>query len=420
MTAETGRRAGLSPRSGIAVGAAAVAGGASGYLVLLVAAKTLSTERNAAFLVFWALLFWVFGAVNGVQNESTRAVGAAAADGGAGRGVRVVPASIALGAVIALLVAATSPLWGARVLGDDWPGLVAVVAVSALAFTGHSALTGALAGRGDWSAYAATVTGEAVVRLALVGVVAAVGAGVLGLEVAAGAGAAAWVVLAVVARRVRAGLGARADVPLPQLLRHVRATLLASVASSALLVGFPVLLSATATATEVAAAAPFFLAISLTRAPLIFPLIAYQGVAITHFLARRDQGLRALWPGARLLLGLGVVGTAAAWAVGPWLMRTLVGPEYDVPGGLLAALTAAAAVLALLTLTGAATLALGAHRAFAAGWTTAALVSVTLLLLPLPLETRGVLSLAAGPLVGVVVQLLAVARSSRGATSVEG
>jgi len=411
----------MSPRSATAVSLASVVGGASSYLVLFVAAHTLDRAANAEFLAFWSLLFWVFGVLAGVQNESTRAVSArrqaaltGPADAPDGRGSRVLPAALLVGGALALLLVATSPLWGERVLGDGWVRLVAVVAFAGLAYSGHSAVTGSLAGLGTWSPYAATVAAEPAVRLALVLAVAAVGVSTLGIETASGVAAATWLLLVLLSPRVRAGAAARADVDRSTFLRHVSHTLVAGTASAALVVGFTVLLRVSSPPAEYAMAAPFILGINVTRAPLLIPLTAFQGVAITHFLAHRDRGVvRALWPSLRLVVGGGAAAALLAWLLGPWAMELLFGDGYRVPGGQLALLTAAAAGLATLTLTGAAVLALGRHRAFATGWVLAAATSVLLLLVPLPLEARSILSLGVGPLVGIAAHAVAL----RGAPS---
>ena len=82
-------------------------------------------------------------------------------------------------------------------------------------------------------------------------------------------------------------------------------------------------------------------------------------------------------------------------------------------GALLAWLTAAAVAIALLTLTGAATVAAALHRAYSLGWVSATVASALLLLLPLSLETRTVIALLCGPLVGIAVHLGALARMPR-------
>jgi len=422
----------ISAGGATGVGLASLVGGATSYLVFLVAARVLDQESNALFLVFWSLLFWSFGTIGGLQNEVTRAVRSATATstatsptidatgttGPTGRlparsGAAVVPVSLALGGGAALVAAISSPLWGERLLGAPWPWLVLVLGVSLVTFAGHSAMCGALAGRGAWSAYSTLVAAEATTRLALVLLAAAAGGVLLGLEAAAGLAAATWVLLVAVDRRSRAAFGARADVPAGVFVGHVGHAVLASSASAALVVGFTVLLKITSTHEAVVAATPFILAISLTRAPLLIPLSAYQGVAITYFLEHRTEGLRSLARVGGYILGGGLLAALAAAAVGPWLMRTLFGPGYGVTGAWLGALTLVGSLLALLTLTGAAVLALGEHRRYSAGWVAATLVALALLLTPLSLELRTILSLGAGPLVGIAVHAAALRRPAR-------
>ncbi|NMR20880.1 hypothetical protein [Cellulomonas fimi] len=435
----------ITPRGATGVGLASLVAAASGYLVLLIAARTLDPARNAEFLVFWALLFGLFGVLGGLQNEVTRAVRVArhapaapagdpatgisgAPDAGppiasappADTGVRVLPAALTIGGALALVVAATSPLWAGRLLGTEPWTLAVVLCVAVVAFAGHSGLAGALGGAGRWTTYARLVGAEAGLRLLLVGGVALAGAavgldalGVVGLETASAAAAAAWLLVLIASRQARANLGARADARRSVFARRAGQAMVGAASSAALVVGFPVLLRVTTSDAVYAAAAPLLLAVSMTRAPLLIPLTAYTGVAITHFLAHREQGVRPLVRLAGAVVGVGVLGAGAAGLVGPWLMVVLFGPAYDVAPWVLAALTLAAAVLALLTLTGAAVLSLGQHQAYAWGWVVATVVSFAVLLMPASIELRTALSLAVGPLVGVAVHAAVIDRARR-------
>ena len=136
------------------------------------------------------------------------------------------------------------------------------------------------------------------------------------------------------------------------------------------------------------------LAVTLTRAPLLVPLTAMQGNLIAHFVDERSHRLRALVAPAAIIGGIGAVGVLAAGVVGPWLLRVAFGPQYHASSALLAWLTAAAVAIAMLTLTGAATVAAALHRAYSLGWVGATVASGLLLLLPLPLETRTVVGSA--------------------------
>jgi O-antigen/teichoic acid export membrane protein len=176
--------------------------------------------------------------------------------------------------------------------------------------------------------------------------------------------------------------------------------------------GFPVLLKVTSNQLG-AQGGVVILAVTLTRAPLLVSLTAMQGNLIAHFVDERTDRLRALIAPAAFVGGIGAVGVLAAGAVGPWLLRFAFGPQYDAGCALLAWLTAAALSIAMLTLTGAAAVAAALHRAYSLGWVGATAASGLLLLLPLPLQTRTVVALLCGPLVGIAVHLVALARAGR-------
>lgn len=396
------------------VGLASIVAAASGYVVIVLAARVLDPAQNADFLAFWGLLFFCFGTLGGLQSEVTRSVHVARTLD-AHRGPRVLPLALLTGAGLAAVVALTSPLWARQVLGaDPWPA-VAVVVGGVLAFAGHSAVAGALAGQGRWTTYAQVVAGEAVTRL-LLAVVAALVVTADGLpfalRVATGAAAATWLVLSA-APGVRQAWRQEADAARGPFAVAAGHAMLGAASSAALVVGFPVLLALTTPADVYATAAPVVLAVQLTRAPLLIPLNAYQGMAITYVLGQRDRGVRPLLRVAGVVGAAGAVAAVAAALLGPWLMAVLLGPGYRVDGLVLGGLTLTAALLALLTLTGAATLALGGHRAFALGWFLASATSALALLVPGPLEARVVLSLALGPLVGLAVHVAHVGRTLR-------
>jgi O-antigen/teichoic acid export membrane protein len=144
-----------------------------------------------------------------------------------------------------------------------------------------------------------------------------------------------------------------------------------------------------------------------------------QGNLIGHFVDARGEvdargvRMRRLLAPAGIIGGIGAIGVLAASLVGPWLLRVAFGQQYQASGALLAWLTAAAVAIAMLTLTGAATVAVALHRAYSLGWVGATLASGLLLLLPLSLPTRTVIALLCGPLVGIGVHLVALSRAGQ-------
>lgn len=397
----------------VAVGSAVAA--ISSTLVVMAAPRLSQTVAdNTIFLTFWSALFAGLGVLTGISVETTRAVSAASHASVATSGPRVGVAGTSTGLAFAALLALGAPWWGPAVFGEHAVVLALLIALGCAGCAVHASVTGALAGAGRWQLYARLVGGESTVRLVLV-----VGAGLAGASVVGrGAGAAFAALTALgfllASRTARSAVQVRADAPTRQYLGRLLAAAVASGASAVLVIGFPTLLAATTEASAYALAAPLLLALTLTRAPLMIPLNAFQGVAVTHFVQHRDRGLQALLPIARVVVPVGLVGAAAAWLIGPALMELIAGdPAYRVAGPVLALLTLAATGLAMLTLTGAVCQALTRHGAFVAGWLTAVATAVVLLLLPGSLESRAAVALLVGPVAGMVVHLVALRRAGR-------
>ena len=397
------------------VGLASLFTAAVSYVVLVIAARTLTSSDNAVFLTYWAVLFGAYGVVSGLNPESARAAFAGAMTVRA-RSPRLVAAASGFGLVISGVLGLSGLFWGARVLDADHAWLVGVVAVSCWAFCGQLGVSGVVASRRHWNAMLSITVADGAVRLAAVVVAYYAFRSLSGIAVAGAVSSCAWVAL-LYRKDVRAALRARGDVPWGLQWRRFAHACAASASSAALAVGFPVLVRLTSTHSEYRGAAGLLLAITLTRAPLMVPLTSYQSVALTHFLRHRDTGARALFPIAGAVLGVTVVGALVAAVVGPPLFELLLGGEYEASGGLLSALTVAAGLLALLTLTGACCLALERHRGFSAGWVVGTCAAVVVLLLPLDLEARTVLSLITAPVCGVAVHAWTMASHARAATA---
>lgn len=399
------------------VGAATVVSALCGYAVLYLAARDLEPAGFSVFAVFWGAFGLFAGAANGLLQESTREVRDAQRVETA-HGPHTNPMRLAAGVAVvaALAIAGTSPLWAAHVFADL--RLLSVVLLSAglAGFCLHATLLGVLAGVDRWTGYGTLIVGDAAMRVIVATVTFVLGWGLGGFLWATVAGSFAWLALLLASAPTRAAASLLTPGTAATFLRGAGHSIAAAGASAVLIMGFPVLLKATS-AELGATGGVVILAVTLTRAPLLVPLTAMQGNLIAHFVDARDPQrpgrstmLRALVGPAVLTVALGCVAVLIAGLAGPWLLRTAFGPEYVAGGALLAWLTTAAIVIALLTLTGAATVAAAQQRAYAAGWISATLASALLLLLPLDLEMRTVIALTCGPLVGIVVHLTALSR----------
>lgn len=400
----------IGASSAVGVGSASLISALVGYVVLLLSARFLDQESNTVFLTFWSFLFLLFGILSGIQTETTRAANHNGIAAPNMRNPRVGYVALTIGLGTAAILALSSRWWGSIIFGG-YSVLVAVVCIAAAVYSGHVVLMGSLAGQQRWGTYSKLILSESVFRLAGVGVVILVGASVVGLAWGAASGAAAWLFFVLLSRSSRQSFTRRADISLGAYYRTVGYACLAGAANAALVVGFPILLRISTADAEYRTSAALLMALSLTRAPLLIPLNAYQGVAITHFVSRRTRGMMAIAPILGVVLGVSVLGAILAWLVGPFLMTLLLGPSYGMSGLVLAALTFDAGLLGLLTITGSLAIASGRHRAFSAGWVTATVVSFGLLWLPMDIEAKTVLSLTVGPLTGVLLHSFFIARS---------
>ena len=398
-------------RGGVAyVGLAAGLSAAVGYAVTVLAARLLgSVAETTRLLTFVSLVMVWYGVLAGVSLETTRAHASVARTGASG-GTRTwrVAAALMAGCLLAVVLAA--PLWR-RLLDAPSDALLALLAGGVAAYVGHACLVGAVSGRRRWRLAAGVVAVEAATRALVLVAVCVVGVTVPGLALVTVAGAAGWVLVLVASPTARAALAGRFDHgPLP-VTGRVLSAMGAQAAGAALVVGFPALLSATTSRHEYLTAAPLILAVTLTRAPLLVPLNAFQGMLVSTLTHRSG---RLAVPALTLPAGLGALAVLllGAWTVGPVLMVAVLGPSYDVSGAVLAALVVAAVLLAALSVSGAVCQTRDRPGAYLAGWLVALAGTVAVLLAPGGLTGRAVLALLVGPAAGVLVHVVAARRTA--------
>ncbi len=390
------------------VGVATAVTALCGYLVLYLAARDVDPSGFSVFGVFWGAFGLVTGAANGLLQEATREV-RSARYAVVSPGPQTHPLRVAgvIGLVAGLVIAGSSPLWAPHVFAEARLLSVVLLSVGLAGFCLHATLLGMLAGAGRWTQYGSLMVTDAGMRVAVAATTSALTWGLVGYLWATVCGAVAWLVLLVLSPSTRAAARLVAYGDIATFLRGAAHAIAAAGASAILVMGFPVLLKATS-GNLGATGGVVILAVTLTRAPLLVPLTAMQGNLIAHFVDQRADRFRALVGPSAVVLAVGVAGAVAAGLAGPWLLRMGFGADYEADGALLAWLTAAAVSIALLTLTGAAAVAAALHRAYSLGWIGATVASTLLLLLPLELETRTVVALLCGPVVGIVVHLAAL------------
>lgn len=437
-TAETQPSGTVNRYQSLALLGSSVLAAASTLVVTMIAQRALTGSELTEFLLFWSALFTVTGIITGLQPEITRAVGTArthaAADGVASahpasdgtpapQGARVVTVAAALGAVAGALVLVSSPLWAGQQIPHSAAVGVTVMAVGVFLYALQATISGVAAGEDRWYLFATVGGLESAGRLLLMLAVALLIPSLAGLEVATVVPMGLWLILALVTFSGRRLWVARADVPAGRLTVNILWSFLSSAAAAMLMMGFPNVLKASGAAeSEPVVLGTLILAISITRSPIMIPLQAFQGVAVSAFLKQRHRPVAAFIKPAAAVVAVGAVGALAAYLVGPLLFRLIYPPaagtesayEAAASGLSLGALVFASALLALMTLSGNMALAVNQHRIYLAGWVVAAVVTLGLaFLLPAPLVPRAAVALAVGPVCGFVVHMVGVSMASR-------
>ncbi|WP_298595272.1 hypothetical protein [uncultured Rothia sp.] len=398
----------------------------STLVVTMIAQRALTGSELTEFLLFWAALFTVTGIITGIQPEITRAVGTArtqTVEGSAPQGARVVTVTAALGAIAGALVLVSSPLWAGQQIPHSAAVGVTVMAVGVFLYALQATMSGVTAGEDRWYLFAAVGGLESAGRLILMLAAALMIPSLAGLEVATVVPMGLWLILALVIVSGRRLWVARADVPAGRLTVNILWSFLSSAAAAVLMMGFPNVLKASGAAeSEPVVLGTLILAISITRSPIMIPLQAFQGVAVSAFLKQRHRPVAAFVKPAAAVVAVGAVGALAAYLVGPLLFRLIYPPaagaesayEAAASGFPLGALVFASALLALMTLSGNMALAVNQHRIYLAGWVVAAAVTLSLaFLVPAPLVPRAIVALAVGPVCGFVVHMVGVSLASR-------
>ena len=386
---------------------ATVFAAASGFVVMWIASWALDAESGYNyFLAFWGLFFAATGLIDGITQETTRAVAASRETKARGT-ANPWKLGGAIGAVLAGAALAAGAVGMARLVPSNPGAATGLLAFGLLSYAFQAVLSGILSGSGLWGRYAALVAMDSGIRLVLAVVVWAFGGGLVEFLVITVIGALSWILILALSP-----VHVTLDVDRATFVRRVASAMIASGASAALITGFPTAASAAfPAATSGAAVAAINNAVMLTRAPVLVPLQRFQSALVVRFVRQRGRVYQALAAPVAAILGVGLAGFAAAWAVGPWILRVAYKPELFVDGLTLGLLTFASAFMGMLMITGVAVLALERHGFYVAGWLAATATAFAVLFLaPWGVTATVVAALFAGPVVGTLVHLAGLTR----------
>lgn len=383
---------------------ATVIAGGIGYAIQFFV-PVFAADSYLTFATMWSATYLVVTCLSGVQQEITRA--ARADDSGSGFrtwAVFTVLAAIVATAVVAIIMAS---IGGLLFAGDAAP-IAGAIAFAAFGYCLVAALSGAVYGLKAWPAVAGMTIADSVIRALTITLALAAGAStvMLGWATAIPFLLAAIIIWLWVGRRVRTRLGL--DVSLGALARNSAVTVLASLSTGALISGLPLILKAFAADAGPELLASLILVITLTRAPLVVPLVALQGYLIVTFRDRHGDVAKAILKWIGLVMAAVVVLAGIAALLGPLIMDWLFSSFVRLTPVDFGLIVLSAGLTGLLCVTGPAVLSAGRHAWYTAGWAASALITVLVLLLPIDPHARILLALLSGPVVGAVVHLVAI------------
>ena len=382
-----------------------VIAGLAGYAITWFVYRRVGASQYALFMVFWSSLYLVVGALSGVQQEITRATRPRRTDflRGASRSRNF---GFAAALLAFILIAGSSPLWMGSVFRGTTPLLAVPLAFGATAYVLVATLSGALYGIERWKALAWIVAIDGVLRLVSLVAISLVTTDLLAL---------AWSVVLpfavtpmIVWPFIRGGVVGKVqtDVGYRKLTWNVSRTILAAASTAFLVSGFPLLLRVTSSNAPAAAIGVLILAITLTRAPLIVTVMALQSYLVVRFRDFTGNFQSFFLRIEALVLGGGILLALSGCAVGPTVFEILFGHRTKVDGLVIGILILSSALVAALSVSSSAVLAKSQHVVYSIGWLVAAVTTVVLLLLPLGLVPRVLVTLIGGPLAGLVVHAL--------------
>jgi O-antigen/teichoic acid export membrane protein len=409
------------PEGTLAVGAGLIVSGIAAYGFLAISARALGPSRYAPLGVLWALMFVAGpGFFLPLEQEVGRALAERRARG-LGSGPLIRRACLAGGAVAAILVVVTAAT-GNLLLDELFDGKLLLLAGFMFGLTGYFTehlLRGTLSGNGRFATNGVVIGAESALRLAACVALAVVGvntAGPYGLVL----GLAPFAATAIGIRRERHRLVTPGpDAPWAELTAALGYLLAASVLAQLLVNSGVLAVQLLASGDESEVAGRFLNGLIIARVPL-FMFQAVQASLLpalaAHAGAGRHDDFRA---GLKRLLvvvvGIGVLATIVAWAIGHQVVDILFGAGFELSRTDLAYLAGASAAYMLALALAQALIALSAYARVVAGWASGIIAFVVVTATQSGLLTRVERGFLAGASTAAVVMgVLLATRMAKG------
>jgi O-antigen/teichoic acid export membrane protein len=404
------------PEGTLAVGAGLIVSGITSYGFLAISARALGPERYAPLGVLWALTYVVCpGVFLPLEQEVGRALSSRRAKG-LGGGPLIRRAALAGGvaaAVLIALTAATGPL-SVPHLFDDKVLLLVALMVALAGYYVEFLVRGILSGNGRFGPYGVILGAEAFLRMVACAALAIIGVDTVG-PYGVLVGLSPVIATLIGAGRQRNLVTPGPDAPWSELSTALGFLLAGSVMAQLLVNAgvFAVQILADADQKGPGGVAGRFLnGLIIARIPLfmfqavqaaLLPKLAHLAGAGRH--ADFRTGLKRL---LAVVVAIGVLATATAFAIGPFVVTTLFGEEFRLSHTDLGYLAAASAVYMLALALAQALIALANYSRVVLGWGSGLIVFTIVTALGSDLLLRVERGFLAGSIASAIVMAIAV------------
>jgi O-antigen/teichoic acid export membrane protein len=391
------------------VGAGLIVASITSYVFVIVSLNSLEGNAKAAFSAFWAVIFVAGpGFFLPLEQEVGRALAHRRAQGLGGG--PLVHKAARLGAIITAVMVvaaiASTSLLNQRMYHGDLL-FVAALSIGLVGFYAMHLTRGVLAGEGRFRPYGELIGVEGALRL-----LGAILLAVIGVHRAGGyalvLAIAPFFAVGIALRRQRGLLRPGPDAPYSEISASLGWLLLGSVLTQLLAYSPLLAINLLSGPSEKAVAAAFASAFFVSRVPVL-AFQAVQGTLLPKLAGlagsgRHDDFRRGLTRLLGVVVAIALVGTVAAFTLGPWVGQILF-KDFSLSAGGLALLAAGSGAFIVALTLAQALMALGSHRLMVAAWAVGLTTCIATMAAIPGLELR----VEVGFLVGALVAALAMA-----------
>lgn len=405
------KNTGKGSGSTLVVGATLVAG-VGGYAIVTLMARSLG-ESYGQFAVFWALLYLSIGTFSGIQQEVSRGTPKNPPATLNPHNVKLYSLAIQLALGVALLMCIVMFFLAPLFFSSQQVSFSAAVVSGATLSVFVGVLAGGLYGTHSWRPLALLIVSDVLFRLILLGIISTFTQDVAVLAWVCSIPFVLVLLCVIPLSKGTVNTSSALDVNIGQSYRNIGRTVGASFGAAVLVSGFPALLALSEGVNSHRSLGAVIFALTLTRAPLVVGILALQSFLIVKF---RDLtlGLGSLVIKLNIaILLIGLVLSISAYIFGDQVIVFLAGSEFSLPPLFLLLLTLSSVPTAWLATTGAATLSKKLHTSYSIAWLFAAVASIGTLFIPNDLQTKLIVALIVGPLIGVMLNTISLVRKGR-------